>query len=103
MVYLDTKFYIFGTQTTQKCQQNKNFALKLTKKSMCARPKNDQNSQKKNDSKPEENVEISSTVKESPAIFIDYKSHPKFNEELQNFENTLQAQCSKFINPIWKN
>ena len=57
-------------------------------------PKNDQNSQKKNDSKPEEKVEKSSSVKEeqTPAVFIDYKSHPKFNEELQNFENTLQAQ-----------
>ena len=57
-------------------------------------PKNDQNSQKKNDSKPEEKVEKSSTVQEeqTPAVFIDYKSHPKFNEELQNFENTLQAQ-----------
>ena len=67
-------------------------------------PKNDQNTQKKNDSKPEEKLEKSYTVQEeqTPAVFIDYKSHPKFNEELQNFENTLQAQCSKIINPIWK-
>ena len=57
-------------------------------------PKNDQNTQKKNDSKPEEKLEKSYTVQEeqTPAVFIDYKSHPKFNEELQNFEITLQAQ-----------
>ena len=57
-------------------------------------PKNDQNTQKKNDSKPEEKLEKSYTVQkeQTPAVFIDYKSHPKFNEELQNFENTLQAQ-----------
>ena len=57
-------------------------------------PRNDQNTQKKNDSKPEEKVEKSSIVqeKQTPAVFIDYKSHPKFNEELQNFENTLQER-----------
>ena len=57
-------------------------------------PRNDQNTQKKNDSKPEENLEKSYTVQEeqTPAVFIDYKSHPKFNEELQNFENTLQER-----------
>ena len=56
--------------------------------------KNDQNTQKKNDSKPEEKLEKSYTVQEeqTPAVFIDYKSHPKFNEELQNFENTLQER-----------
>ena len=90
-----------GKTTSQKEKQLKD---SNNEKENQKEPKNDQNSQKKNDSKTDEKVEKSSTVQEeqTPAVFIDYKSHPKFNEELQNFENTLQAQCSKIINPIWK-
>jgi len=77
-----------------KSLQNKQFKDSNNEKENQKDPKNDQNTQKKNDSKPEEKLEKSSTVqeKQTPAVFIDYKSHPKFNEELQNFENTLQER-----------
>ena len=80
-------------QVKTTSQKEKQFKDSNNEKENQKDPKNDQNTQK-NDSKPEEKVEKSSTVQEeqTPAVFIDYKSHPKFNEELQNFENTLQAQ-----------
>ena len=80
-----------GKTTSQK---EKQFKDSNNEKENQKDPKNEQNTQKKNDSKQEEKLEKSYTVQEeqTPAVFIDYKSHPKFNEELQNFENTLQER-----------